>query len=190
MMPNRRHIVKDDNAAAGHSTSRTSPVAPLIFRAKWWRLAPIPFVVFFPLLLAIAFSSISSANENWLVILLGACFLGALLLLPVAWLAFYTIELTESGVRKHIPLIETREIPYTKIRHIKVKVMILRGKAIERVYLLWITDIRGARLVCEMKMFRRSDLAAIVDALAARAPQARIDQAARTLQSGQFAYGN
>lgn len=183
MTTNGKRIAKGNNI---NTIPQKSPVAPLIFRTKWWRFAPFSFIFF--LLLIVPLGRGSLADSNGLVIFLGICLLGAVLLLPVIWVAFYTIALTESGVRKHIPLIETREIPYSKIRHIKVKVLVLRSRAIERIYMLWITDIRGAKIVVDMRMFRHSDLAVIVDALATRAPQARIDQAARALQAGQFVY--
>lgn len=185
MTSNRRRAVQDDSGAKPHSPTQKLPVPPLIFRTTWWPLSSLPFIGLFALFL-LALTT-SNGIPQWPIVVLEVGLLGALLLLTV-WAFSCTLELTESGVRKHFPLLETREIPYSQIRHIKVMVMVLRSRTVERVYLLWITDIRGGRIVVDMRMYRDSDLTAIVDALATRAPQARINQQASMVQAGQFGF--
>jgi hypothetical protein len=150
-------------------------------RGRWWWYWIWP--VYGSVVVAVAVALVThTPDDSFQVVFLPALLAGVVLSLWGYWAAEPALVLLEDRL-----IYRKRQVLYAAIRRVKVVIETRQaGVGIAAVAFMRITQRGGEVLRIPMRLFRRSDMAILVDVIANRAPDARLDHYAELVRAGRF----
>lgn len=178
-----------DTRRAPASQSAKVPLnaaVPGTIRARWLPFAVGPVIALVLVALTIlAVRSQPNASADAILILGVACVVSTLIPLVLRWSE--TIHIFDTHLIYRSAARERHEVVYAAVRSIGIETARTRGIVPRTVYGLRFTATPARHTtIIPMGSFRLSDLRAVVEVVASRAPQAALDSAVLLLRRGQW----
>jgi hypothetical protein len=154
---------------------------PYTAKGRWWWYCAWPVVAAVVISVAIGVATPIS-SDRWSLVLLSLLLASVVLGLWVYSIMDPVLVLLEDRL-----IYRKRQVLYSAIRRVKVVIEVRQaGVRLDVVAFIQITQGGGEVLRIPIRLFRRADMAATVDIIATRAPNARLDHYAELVRAGRF----